>query len=183
MKNMNTVEITKIGLVAAVLCIIAPLSIPIGPVPISFTNFIIYVAIFAIGSRRGLVSYLVYLLIGLVGLPVFSGFSGGPGKLFGPTGGYLFGFIFIFLISGYFIEKNYKDKKNTILAMIIGTVVCYFFGTIWLNIQTGMGLSQAFMAGVIPFIPGDLLKIAVAAFAGEKIREALIQNKLYGIKE
>lgn len=168
MKNMNTVEITKIGLVAAVLCIIAPLSIPIGPVPISFTNFIIYVAIFAIGSRRGLVSYLVYLLIGLVGLPVFSGFSGGPGKLFGPTGGYLFGFIFIFLISGYFIEKNYKDKKNTILAMIIGTVVCYFFGTIWLNIQTGMGLSQAFMAGVIPFIPGDLVKIAVAAFAGEK---------------
>lgn len=181
MKNINTIEITKIGLVAAILSIIAPLSIPIGPVPISFTNLIIYLGIFAIGKKKGLIAYLVYLAIGFIGLPVFSGFSGGPAKLFGPTGGYLFGFLFIFLVSGYFIEKDYKDKKNTAAAMILGTILCYFFGTVWLAIQTGMGIWPAFMAGVIPFILGDLIKIVFAAFAGEKIREGLVKNNLYQI--
>ena len=178
MKNNKTIEITKIGIITALLCIIAPLSSPIGVIPISFTNLIIYLAIFALGSKKGLISYLVYLVIGFIGMPVFSGFSGGPGKLFGPTGGYLFGFIFIFIISGLFIDKNYKDKKNTIIGMILGTAVCYFFGTFWLNFQTNMGLQAAFMAGVIPFIPGDLIKIVIAAFAGEKIREGLIKNNL-----
>lgn len=77
----KTYEITMTALMAAVTCILAPLSIPIGPVPISFTNLAIYLSLYLLGWKRGTISYLVYLLIGLVGVPVFSGFTGGIGKL------------------------------------------------------------------------------------------------------
>ena len=88
----KTYEITMTALMAAVTCILAPLSIPIGPVPISFTNLAIYLSLYLLGWKRGTISYLIYLLIGLIGLPVFSGFTGGVGKLAGPTGGYIIGF-------------------------------------------------------------------------------------------
>lgn len=83
----KTYEITITALMTAVTCILAPMSIPIGPVPISFTNLAIYLSLYLLGWKRGTISYLIYLLIGLVGLPVFSGFTGGPAKLAGPTGG------------------------------------------------------------------------------------------------
>ena len=89
----KTYEITITALMTAVTCILAPMSIPIGPVPISFTNLAIYLSLYLLGWKRGTISYLIYLLIGLVGLPVFSGFTGGPAKLAGPTGGYIIGFI------------------------------------------------------------------------------------------
>ena len=82
----KTYEITMTALMAAVTCILAPLSIPIGPVPISFTNLAIYLSLYLLGWKKGTISYLIYLLLGLVGLPVFSGFTGGPSKLAGPTG-------------------------------------------------------------------------------------------------
>ena len=80
-----------IGVVTAVTCVLGSLALPIGPVPISLTNLVIYFSLYA-GDENATISYLVYLLLGLF-LPVFSGGAGGPGKLFGPTGGYLFGFI------------------------------------------------------------------------------------------
>ena len=79
----KTYEITMTALMAAVTCILAPLSIPIGPVPISFTNLAIYLSLYLLGWKKGTISYLIYLLLGLVGLPVFSGFTGGPSKLAG----------------------------------------------------------------------------------------------------
>ena len=109
--NTKTKEITLIGLMAAVTCIAGPLSLalPFSPVPISLTNLAIYVSVYILGMRRGTISYLVYLLLGLVGLPVFSAFTSGPAKLFGPTGGYLTGFIFMALISGYCIDIRFRD--------------------------------------------------------------------------
>ena len=89
----KTYEITITALMTAVTCILAPMSIPIGPVPISFTNLAIYLSLYLLVWKKGTISYLIYLLIGLVGLPVFSGFTGGPAKLAGPTGGYIIGFI------------------------------------------------------------------------------------------
>ena len=107
----NAFNMTAIALMAAVICILGPLSIPlpVSPVPISFTNLAIYFAVILLGWKRGTISYILYLLIGLVGVPVFSGFTGGPGKLVGPTGGYLIGFIFMAIIAGWFIEK-YEGK-------------------------------------------------------------------------
>ena len=104
-KRIKTRQLALIGVIAAVICILGPLSLPIGIVPISLTNLAIYFAIYALGRKRGTLSYIVYLFIGLVGLPVFSGFSGGFPKLFGPTGGYLIGFLFMAFISGIFIDK------------------------------------------------------------------------------
>jgi biotin transport system substrate-specific component len=126
----STYQISLIGIMAAITCILGPLSIPIpfSPVPISFTNLAIYFTVFILGWKRGTISYLIYLLIGLVGLPVFSGFSGGPGKLVGPTGGYLIGFIFMAIIGGFFIEKFSGKVFMYIIGLILATIVAYLLG-------------------------------------------------------
>ena len=98
-------QIAAIGIMSAVTCILAPFSIPIGPVPISLTNLAIYFALYILGMKEGTISYLIYLLIGLIGIPVFSGFTSGPEKLFGPTGGYLIGFIPMAVIAGIIIDR------------------------------------------------------------------------------
>lgn len=177
---MKTKTMALIALMAAVTCILGPLSlaIPISPVPISFTNLAVYFTIYVLGTKKGTISYLIYLLLGLVGLPVFSGFSGGAGKLFGPTGGYLIGFIFMALICGIFIEKWPAKLYLHFIGMILGTAVCYLFGTIWLAFQANMDFSAALAAGVIPFIPGDLVKIVIALLAGPVIRKQLKRAEL-----
>ena len=93
LRTTNTYAMAVTALMTAVTCILAPLSIPIGPVPISLTNFAIYLSLYLLDWKKGTISYILYLLLGLVGLPVFSGFTGGIGKLAGPTGGYIIGFI------------------------------------------------------------------------------------------
>lgn len=172
---INTKTMALIALMAAVTCILGPLSItiPISPVPISLTNLAVYFTVYVLGMKRGTISYLVYLFIGLVGLPVFSGFSGGAGKLFGPTGGYLIGFIFMALICGFFVEKWPSKLYLHFAGMVLGTVVCYLFGTIWLAFQGNMDFYAALAAGVLPFIPGDLVKIMIALLAGPVIRKQL----------
>lgn len=104
----KTKTMALIGVMAAVTCILGPLSlaIPVSPVPISLTNLAVYFAIYVLGMKRGTISYCIYLLLGLVGLPVFSAFTGGAGKLFGPTGGYLIGFIFMALICGLLLRNG-----------------------------------------------------------------------------
>lgn len=171
----KTKTMVIIGVMAAVTCILGPLSlaIPVSPVPISLTNLAVYFAVYVLGMKRGTISYLIYLLIGLIGLPVFSSFTGGPGKLFGPTGGYLIGFIFMAAICGFFIEKWEGKLYMHFTGMVLGTAVCYLFGTVWLAYQAHMGFAAALGAGVIPFIPGDLAKIIIALIAGTIIRKQL----------
>lgn len=170
---------TKTALFAALLCILAPLSIPIGPVPISLTNLVIYFALYLLGVKKGTAAYLVYILLGLAGLPVFSGFQGGPGKLFGVTGGYIFGFILMAVIAGIFIEHFPEKTGICVLAMILGTAVCYLFGTIWFIILAKCTVGYAMGICVLPFIPGDLIKIGLAASLAPLIRKRLIQSGLY----
>lgn len=166
-KIFDVKSMVLMALFAALTCVLAPLSIPIGPVPISLTNLVIYFSLYVLGWQRGTITYLVYLLLGLVGLPVFSNFEGGVGKLAGPTGGYLIGFIFMAVISGLFVKmKEDEVILNRVLGitgMILGTLVAYAFGTAWFCYSTGTGLSAALTLCVIPFIPGDLVKIVVAA--------------------
>ena len=120
----------------------------------------------------------MYLLLGLVGLPVFSGFSSGVGKLFGPTGGYLIGFIFMALICGFAIDRFEAKPIPSMIGMILGTIVCYLFGTGWLAYQAGMTFYQALAAGVLPFIVGDLIKMVICAVVGPQIRRRLEQAGL-----
>lgn len=178
-KKSVVYQIASIGIMAAVICILGPLSIPIGLVPISFTNLAIYLVIYALGMKKGTVSYIVYMVIGFVGAPVFSGFSGGPFKILGPTGGYIIGFMFMALISGFFIDKFIDKWYLCFAGMVAGTVVCYIFGTLWLSYQANMPIKAALFAGVIPFIPGDLAKMLIAAYLGPRIRKGLVNAKLF----
>jgi biotin transport system substrate-specific component len=178
-KKSNVYQITIIGLMTAVICILGPLSIPVGVIPISFTNFAIYFALYILGAKKATMSFIIYMLIGLVGAPVFSGFSGGPAKLLGPTGGYIIGFLFMALISGFFIDRFIDKWYLCVFGMILGTAVCYTFGTVWLSYQADLSMSAALALGVIPFIPADLVKIIIVAFIGPQIRERLIRTNLF----
>lgn len=170
--NTRTKEITLIGLMAALTCIAGPLSLPLpfSPVPISLTNLAVYFSVYILGMRRGTISYLVYLLLGLAGLPVFSAFTGGPAKLFGPTGGYLIGFIFMALICGYCIDRWNGQIGISFTGMVAGTAVAYAFGTVWLAYQADLSLGAALAAGVLPFIAGDLAKMALTLLVGSQVR-------------
>lgn len=171
--KINTKEITLIGLMTAIICILAPLSIPIpfSVVPISFTNLAIYITVFILGWKKGTISYLVYLCIGLAGAPVFSGFTAGPSKFWGPTGGYLIGFIFIAIISGIFIEKFIGKIYMYAIGMVLGLTVTYTLGTAWLAYQLGLTFKAALFMGVIPYLPGDAVKIIVAIIVGPILRK------------
>lgn len=170
--NTKTKEITLTGLMAAVTCIAGPLSLalPFSPVPISLTNLAIYFSVYILGMRRGTISYLVYLLLGLVGLPVFSAFTSGPAKLFGPTGGYLIGFIFMALICGYCIDRWNGQVIMSFLGMAAGTAVTYGFGTVWLAYQSDLGFGEALALGVFPFVVGDLAKMVITLLIGSQVR-------------
>lgn len=170
LRTTNTYAMAVTALMTAVTCILAPLSIPIGPVPISLTNFAIYLSLYLLDCKKGTISYILYLLLGLVGLPVFSGFTGGIGKLAGPTGGYIIGFIPMAIIAGIVIDKYTEKWLLCLLAMIVGTIVCYALGTAWLAYEAKMDMMAALWAGVIPFIPGDLVKMALAILIAPKIR-------------
>lgn len=178
-KKLSTRQLTLIGVMTAVICVLGPLSLPIGIVPISLTNLAIYFTLYVLGGKRGTLSYIVYLFIGLVGLPVFSGFSGGFPKLFGPTGGYLIGFIFMAFISGIFIDKFSNKIYMCILGMVLGTIVTYIFGTAWLAYEAHIGFNKALAIGVLPFIPGDIVKIIIASLIGPQIKKRLISSGLY----
>lgn len=161
LKNM-----VLMALFAALTCVLAPMSVPIGPVPISLTNLVIYFSVFVLGWQRATITYLVYLLLGMAGLPVFSGFEGGMGKIAGPTGGYLVGFILMTILCGLFIqihtEKLWMDYLLSFLGMVLGTALAYAFGTAWFCFSTGTGLWAALLICVFPFIVGDLVKIVIA---------------------
>lgn len=176
----NTKVIAIIGLMTALTCIMGPLSLPLpfSPVPISLTNLAIYFTIYILGTKRGTISYIIYLLIGFAGLPVFSAFTSGPAKLLGPTGGYLIGFIPMAVIAGLFIEKFPKKVAIHFVGMVLGTIVCYVFGTMWLAHQANMSFSAALAAGVIPFIPGDICKIIIAMIAAPQIKKPLAKAGL-----
>lgn len=169
-KKITTQQMALVAIMTALTCILAPFSLPIGPVPISLTNLVIYFSLYLLGWKLGTLSYVIYLLIGLVGVPVFSGFTAGPAKLFGPTGGYLIGFIPMAIIAGIVIDKYTEKWLLCLLAMIVGTIVCYALGTAWLAYEAKMDMMAALWAGVIPFIPGDLVKMALAILIAPKIR-------------
>lgn len=173
--TLRTKQLTTIALMTAITCILAPLAIPIpiSPVPITLTNLVLYISIFILGWRSATISYFIYLLLGLVGLPVFSGFAGGPGKLFGPTGGYLIGFIFLLVLSGWLIEHFNGNTWLNCGAMILGALVTYAFGTTWLSAQLDLTFLQGLAAGVFPYLIGDAVKILIALLVGPILQKRL----------
>ena len=178
--KITTITITKVALSTAIICVLGPLSIalPISPVPISLGILGIFFAVYVNGWLWGTVSCLLYLLIGFVGVPVFAGFTAGAGKLLGPTGGYMIGYIPLALIAGFFISGFEKKIPLHIVGMILGTMSCYALGTVWLSFSANMSFTAALLAGVIPFIPADAVKMAVAVAVGIPVRSAVRKMSL-----
>lgn len=170
-QKIRTKQMVLIALMTAVTCVLGPLSIPLpfSPVPISLTNFAIFLAIFVLGMKSGTISFIIYLLLGAVGVPVFSSFRGGFQVLAGPTGGYLIGFIFLALIMGFALDHFDRKLVPTIIGMIIGMAVCYAFGTVWLAKLLSLSFKEGLMMGVIPYLAGDAAKIIIAAIVGPKL--------------
>jgi biotin transport system substrate-specific component len=139
--------------------------LPITPVPVTMQVFFVLLAGCMLGSRWGTISIIVYLLLGIAGFPVFAGGASGLGVLFGPTGGYLIGFIFAAFITGKLSESFSRSSvlKNT-LFMIVGLCVIYSFGALRLMSVANLTFQQTMVAGVLPFIAGDLITLLLAAF-------------------
>ena len=177
---MNTKRIVLIGLMTAVICVLGPVSfpLPISPVPVSLGVLGILLAADLLGLKLGTVSCLGYLLIGLVGMPVFTGFSGGVGKVLGPTGGYLIGYIFLSLLTGFFVGKWPAKWPLHLIGMILGTMAMYLFGTLWLGYLMKCSFLEALWLGVIPYSPAELVKIAITLSLGGLIRRRLMRAGL-----
>ena len=159
---------------AAMLCAAGPWTLQIGPIPLSICTLVIYLLPYAMGWRWSTVVVCIYLLLGAAGIPVFSGFGGGIGKLLGPTGGYLIGYILLVIVCGLFVDR-FPQKGMRRLGMALGTGVLYVCGTAWFCIQTGQTLLPALAACVLPFLPGDWLKIEAALYLGPALYRKIQQ--------
>jgi biotin transport system substrate-specific component len=139
-------------------------SIPWIPVPFTLQTFAVLLTAFALGSRRGVLAQLAYIGAGACGLPVFAGWAGGIGHVFGPTGGYLLGFIAASWIVGRLAEKGWDKKVAlSLAAMVLGNLAIYACGVAWLSAM--IGFDKAMMAGMVPFLLGDAIKILAASAA------------------
>ncbi len=183
MKRNNTITLVLIGLFAAILSVFAPIAInlPFTAVPISLATFAVYLCGAVLGPYYGTASVAIYLLLGIVGIPVFSGYTAGIQKLAGPTGGYLAGYVFMVFFTGFAVRHLPKKYIGYPIGMIAGTVALYLIGTAWFMIQSGTKLSAALTMCVYPFIPGDIVKMIAAialayplnhAFLGQLLRKA-----------
>lgn len=161
------------ALFATIIGILAQITIPLPIVPITGQTLAIGLAATILGARYGTISVLIYLCMGAIGLPVFAQMSGGLGILFGPTGGFLVGFVPTAFIIGYFLEKTSFTLKNAIIANIIGMFIALFFGSIWLKVIANLSWVAAFLAGFLPFLIGGILKAILAAWIG-----IIVQNRL-----
>lgn len=161
------------GLFAALTAILSQIAIPLGPVPINLALLAVLLAAGLLGPGYGALSQVVFVLVGAIGLPVFSGMRGGLGALAGPTGGFLVGYILCALLTGWLLSKFGKKVWGAVLSMAAGILVCYLFGTLWFLILTKSSLWSALTACVLPFLPGDALKIALAVWLTFRLRNKL----------
>ena len=181
--RLRTRQLTFCALLAALLCVVSPFSIalPVSEVPLSLTTFFLYLGAAILPCAASLSSVAVYLLLGAVGLPVFSGAMGGIGRLVGPTGGFLLGYLPMVATIGLLVmllrpEKGrFRAAVVYPVAMIAGTAVLYAFGCVMYRFSTGVSLSAAVAACTLPFLPGDAVKIALAAVLVKRLHPLLAQ--------
>ena len=174
-KKLTTYQMAVTALMAAVICVLGPLTVPIGAVPISLANFVICLTAWLLGPKFGTLSVAVYLCIGLIGVPVFSGYGAGLAKIAGPTGGYLVGYLMLALIGGLFIEKSNGNPVVSGIGLVLGDAACYVLGTAWFVFQMQCELGYALSVCVYPFIALDLAKIVVSCVVGALLRKRLVQ--------
>ncbi|MEK4486218.1 biotin transporter BioY [Psychrobacillus sp. FSL H8-0484] len=173
MKKGNTYQYLLAAIGAAIIAILAQVTIPLPLVPITGQTLAIGLIVTILGTRLGTLSVLLYILLGAVGMPVFSGMSGGLGVVVGPTGGYIVGFLPSAVIMGLYMKKFGITIPHAIVANIIGMIVTLALGTAWLKIAADLTWTAAFMGGAAPFIIVGILKAVLAAYLGVVVRRRL----------
>ena len=178
-KKVSVYNLVMVALFAALIAVCAWITVP-GAVPFTLQTMGVFLAVGLLGGKRGTASVLVYILLGAVGMPVFSGFSGGVGRLLGTTGGYIIGFL-VAALAMWAMEAIFGKAKWVLPgSMLLGLLLCYTFGTVWflvLYTQTKGAISVASVLSmcVIPFILPDLLKIALALLLTSRLKRFLRQ--------
>ena len=176
----KTTYMALAGLFAALTAICSWISIPLGftPVPMNLATLAVLLAGGLLGARYGAVSLTVYTLVGAVGVPVFAGFRGGFSVIAGPTGGYIVGYIAAAFVVGLLVSLAYtgvnKSARQTLLmvtAMVAGLAVCYALGTAWFIISTHSEFKAALVACVVPFLPGEIIKIIAGTLLVKKLKK------------
>ncbi len=177
MKSMKVRDLVYIAIFTALIAVCSWISIP-AAVPFTMQTFAVFAALGVLGGKRGTIAVLVYILLGAVGLPVFSGFGAGPGVLLGTTGGYIIGFLFSGLIY-LAAEKLFGNSAAVkIGAMVVGLLVCYAFGTAWFMVvyarsKGAVSLGAALGWCVIPFVIPDLVKMGLAWLLAGRLKNVV----------
>ena len=168
---MRAIFLARCALFSALLCICAWISIPLGNLSFTMQSFALLLALFVLGGKGATVSVAVYLLLGAVGLPVFSGFRGGFGTLLGVTGGYLWGFLLASLI--FWGITAVFDEKSKICAGIAAIISVYICGTVWFMVFAPGALFPILAQSVLPYILPDAIKFLLAFALSGKLRRLL----------
>lgn len=167
--NKQIRDLTEIAIISALLCISAFIYIPFA-VPITLQTLVLFLSLFTVGGKKTTISTAVYIMLGAIGLPVFSGFSGGIGRLFDATGGYIFGMLLGTVV--YLLLEKLPDGKPLIAiksASVILTI--YLLGTIWYSlIYLDGGFGYVITVCVLPFVIPDAIKIYLAYLISKRIR-------------
>ena len=163
-------DMVVIAIMTILICVCTIINIPYFSIPFTLQTFAIFLTLLTIGGKKGIVSIILYIVLGLIGLPVFSNGT----TIFGPTGGYIVGFIFIgisYIIFEYISSKIWIK----LLSLIIGLFICYVFGVIWFYIVMGSDYSfwKIMMLCVVPYIIPDLVKLALAYIIGTKLKRII----------
>ncbi len=175
-------EICYVAVAVALLTVSAWISLPVGEIPFTLQTLGVNLVAGILGRKKGSLAVVIYICLGLVGVPVFSGFTGGAAKLILPTGGYILGFIWNAIITGFFADKFSRERaKKSIMTlffgMLLGELVYLLFGSVWLSLGVSsdvtMGIWVALVTYALPFLPFDLLKIFLALLLIVKLRPLL----------
>lgn len=169
---MKPRQLTITAMLTALLCIAGPVTLPLGPVPLSLTTAVLMLMALLLSGARATLCCAVYLLMGLIGLPVFAGFTGGVGALIGPTGGFLLGYPLLTALCG-FLCAHWTGRIPQLCFFFLGTALLYLTGTAWYCAQAGAEVSAALTVCVLPFLPGDAVKIAAVLTFGNAIKARL----------
>ncbi len=174
MKN-NKVDLKKLCFAAvftAMFCVLAPISIPVGPVPVTMLSMFVFFTICVLDYKHALLSYMTYLVLGGIGLPVFSMYQGGFHKLTGPTGGYLFGYIITIVFVGLLKNKS-TNKFFKIAIMIFGQIIDYLIGSLWFMLIMNSNIIYTLTVCVLPFVVFDILKIVIASILSKLLTKKM----------
>mgnify|MGYP000925094751 FL=1 len=175
-QSLSIRDITQAGIFTALTAIGAFISIPIGPVPITLQSFFVLLSGIFLGSKKALFSQITYLLLGLIGFPIFAGFSGGIQSIFKPSFGFIIGYVAAAYVVGKITESGTFAHFGLWAAVLTGTLTIYAFGLPYmyysLNIMLSSNLSvfKILQLGMLAFIPGDLLKAIIAVFLAKKLK-------------